>query len=57
MYWNSHFIHGSYLLIVILEMVDLDGIEVLQVSDCELLYNYDHEKCESVHFSVISDTL
>ena len=39
MYWNSHFIHGSYLLIVILEMVDLDGIEILQVSDCELLYN------------------
>lgn len=57
MYWNSHFIHGSYLLIVILEMVDLDGIGVLQVSDCELLYNYDHEKCESVHFSAISDTL
>ena len=36
-------------------MVDIDGIEILQVSDCELLYNYDYEKCESVHFSVISD--
>ena len=57
MYCNSHFIHGSYLLIVILKMVDLDGIEVLQVSDCELLYNYDYEKCESVHFSVVSDSL